>query len=152
MENSADTPSSPLLGELESIRSLLDDKQLEDIPVLSDIVDQSSELESPASNTFDVGQLFERFTASKGQTNPVVDQHASPSLKHDEEQNDLFPALENLLDKSCPDSASEPVAIEPLIQAIIDEAIPAFEKQLRERLSTAAPDIIRQLAKQYTPQ
>ena len=78
---------------------------------------------------------------------------ATLNVTRDEEQSDMFPTLDDYMGTACPlPQSEEPFEVEPLIQNIINEAVPAFEAQLRKRLENCAPEIIRQLAAQYTSQ
>jgi hypothetical protein len=167
--NTNNPPQNALLGELQSIHNLLDEEAINDIPVLNDVIEQTSTSDNLAS----LKKIFSQDEKLADAYQPLCEQprtnHAATdsteadirenkekttkAVAPEEEQSDMFPTLDDYMGTACPlPQSGEPFEVEPLIQNIIDEAVPAFEAQLRKRLQSCAPEIIRQLAAQYASQ
>lgn len=130
-----DSPEKPpshkdsLMGELESIKNLLDKDTGPTIPTLDDSISDSADSTAPQLN---LNSIFDDLANT-----------APPTLE------DTLAATTAAQSGSAqkPERQQQPdFSIHLLIQEIVDEYIPHIEAQLRERLSQCEPDIIRQLA------
>ena len=127
-----DSPEKPpsrkdsLMGELESIKNLLDKESGPTIPTLDDSIADSAD--SPIAQ-LKLDTIFD----DPANTEPPT---LSATTTADESSKPQKPGRQQQPNFS----------IELLIQEIVDEHISHIEAELRERLSQCEPDIIRQLA------
>ena len=160
-----DSPEKPplhkdsLMGELESIKDLLDKEVGPTIPTLDDSIADTADSLIPE---FNLDSIFDEpvntapptladtlsSTSVPKTLTPILDDQSTstPQSLLPATEKTPTPAKENSRPKK-PERQQQPdFSIELLIQEIVDEYIPHIEAQLRERLSQCEPDIIRQLA------
>jgi hypothetical protein len=160
-----DRPEKPpshkdsLMGELESIKDLLDKDAGPTIPTLDDSIADSTD--SPMQE-LKLDSIFDDLTKTESPTladNPTAikaPETLIPTLE-DQPANKMEPQLLDLVkppttadansNPQTPERTQQPdFSIELLIQEIVDEYIPHIEAELRERLSQCEPEMIRQLA------
>ena len=160
-----DSPEKPpshndsLMGELESIKDLLDKDAGPTIPTLDDSIADSADSPTPQlklDSIFDDLANTEPPTLADTLSATTAPQIPIPILE-DQSTSTTEPRLPDAVkttttaDESSnpqtPERTQQPdFSIELLIQEIVDEYIPHIEAELRERLSQCEPDIIRQLA------
>ena len=162
-----------LLGELESIKDLLDENDSVDqkdgnIPVLDDVFNHSQQYTPPedAAKLLNLDNIFEDdddvLESQGNDSNSAIDfdnlddfneldiDIAIPdfTLSTVETDADNQPAISTDQQQSQQEKPS-PIDMELLIQEIVDEFIPSLEAQLRKRLSECSPEVIKQLANKY---
>jgi hypothetical protein len=156
-----DSPEKPpshkdsLMGELESIKDLLDKDAGPTIPTLDDSI------ADPADSPIPQLKLDSIFDDLANTAPPTLSATTAPQtpipILEDQPTSTTEPRLLDAVkitttaDQSSslqkPERQQQPdFSIELLIQEIVDEHIPHIEAELRERLSQCEPDIIRQLA------
>jgi len=155
-----DSPEKPplqkdsLMGELESIKDLLDKEVGPTIPTLDDTLADSFDSSAGQLNLdsiFDGPAKIEPPTLSTEAAQaliPTLDKQPSIAIKPPLVDADNATTTSNRDSREQkPERKQQPdFSIELLIQEIVDEYIPHIEAQLRERLSQCEPDVIRQLA------
>lgn len=147
-----------LMGELESIKDLLDKEVGPTIPTLDDSIANPADNQVPELN---LDSIFDELANTKPPTlagslsgntpeavPPILEYQstASPESTIPDTATDTGKAEENTSPHKHERQQQPDFSIELLIQEIVDEYIPHIEAQLRERLSQCEPDIIRQLA------
>ena len=160
-----DSPEKPpshkdsLMGELESIKELLDKDAGPTIPTLDDSI--ADWTDSPAQQIY-LDSIFDNLANIEPPTPAdtlcatTAPETLIPILEDQPASTIEPPLLDVVKTATTTDEVSRPqqperqqqpdFSIELLIQEIVDEYIPHIEAQLRERLSQCEPDIIRQLA------
>lgn len=149
-----DSPEKPalqkdsLMGELESIKNLLNKDKKPDIPILEDSLALTSKPADSKESAFNLESIFEE--SLQAPMLPAADSGEAITSTRE------APVTTDSIAVPAQPSYTRPVqakhqqqtdfSLEIMIQEIVDDAIPVIEARLRERLSQCAPYIIRQLA------
>jgi hypothetical protein len=146
------------MGELESIKDLLDKDTGPKIPTLDDSIADSADSKAPQLNLDSIFDdlantapptLADTLSATTAPETliPILDDQTSTKEPQplDAIKTTTTAAQSSSMQKPERQQQSD-FSIDLLIQEIVDEYIPHIEAQLRERLSQCEPDIIRQLA------
>jgi hypothetical protein len=171
------TSTDELLNELESIKDILEEADLDDdldinIPILEDVIADNNDSASDQPYSLNLSTIFDDEDDSLlSDFKLVVDSAAADSKPQpsftqtatsDEQPAALFSEVASLsMASSEIDHAATTEALSTsrtnltdlnldlLIQEIVDEFIPLIEDQLRQHLAACSPQLIQQLAKKH---
>jgi len=145
-----DSPDKPalqkdsLMGELESIKSLLKKDRTPVIPTLDDSLVVAARPANSKALPFNLESIFEE-TLQAPMLATAETVHGSDSEAPVKDDGIATPQ-QQAYTRPVRTKQQADFSLEIMIQEIVDDAIPVIEARLRERLSQCAPEVIRQLA------